>query len=124
MPAPTTKAGSYRSRGRVSGKPLRLQIEPPFGALDHGLGRSHLVEGPRRSGFNIENDRVLDVNKVVEPIPELHALVGFRSPRRRGIGRRDYLRRLAIRLWGRLPVRTATAAAIPAFFGLRFSLGV
>jgi hypothetical protein len=107
----------------VSGKSLWLQIEPPFGALDHGLGRGHLVEGPRRRGFNIDNDRVLDVNEVVEPISELHALVRFRRPRRRGIGRRDHFRRLAIGFWGRLAGRAATAA-IPSFLGLRLDLGV
>src|SRR4029077_20147691 len=53
--------------------------------------------------------------------PELHALIGFRRPRRRRIGWRDHLRRLAIGLCGRLPVRTATAA-VAAFLDLRLGL--
>ena len=67
-----------------------------LGAIDHRLGRRHLIIGARRRRLDIDNDRVLDIDKIVETIPELNPLVGFRGPRGRWIGRRDYFRRLAI----------------------------
>lgn len=60
--------------------------------------------------LDIDNDRVLNVDKLVEPIAELHTLFGFHRPCRRRIGRRDRLRLFAVGLCGRLPVRTAVAA--------------
>ena len=47
-------------------------------------------------GLDIDDDRVLDVDQVIEPVAELHALVGLRRPGRARIDRRDHLRRLAI----------------------------
>src|SRR4029077_3755460 len=69
-----------------------------------------LVVSARGRWFNVDNDGMLKVDEVVEPIPELHALVGFGRPRRGRIGRRDDLRRLAIGRCGWCPIRTTTAA--------------
>ena len=42
-----------------------------FGAHDHGLGRGHLVVGAGRSGFHVHDDRVFDVDQVIEPVTKL-----------------------------------------------------
>src|SRR5215468_8231726 len=110
-----------RSISGVGSKPLRLQTKATFGSIEHCLCGLDLVIGARGRWLNVDNDCMLDVNKIVEPIPELHALVGFSRPRRGSIGRRNHLRRLAIGRRGRLPVRTTTAAGA-AFLGLRLGL--
>jgi hypothetical protein len=46
----------------------------------------------------IDNDRVLDVDEIIEPIAELHPLIGLRSPGRTRVTRRYHLRRFAIRI--------------------------
>lgn len=55
--------------------------------LDLGLGahRSgwrYLIIGACQRRLDIDNDRVLHVDKIVEPISELYRLVGFGRPRR------------------------------------------
>src|SRR5215468_7906738 len=107
-----------RSISGVGSKPLRLQTKATFGSIEHCLCGLDLVIGARGRWFDVDNDCVLDVDEIVEPIPELHALVGFRRPRRGRIGGRDHLRRLAIGRCGRGPVRTATAT-VPALLDLR-----
>src|SRR5262249_35919600 len=101
-----------RSIRGVSCKPLRLQTKATFGSIEHCLCGLDLVIGARGRWFDVDNDCVLDVDEIVEPIPELHALVGFRRPRRGRIGGRDYLRRLAIGRCGRGPVRPGIPAEI------------
>src|SRR5580704_12509891 len=85
-----------RSVRRVGREPVGLQTQRLFGALDHGLGRSHFVVGAGRSGLHIDDYRVRDVDQVIEPVAELDALVGFRGPSGARVHRRDHLRRLAI----------------------------
>jgi hypothetical protein len=82
----------------VGGKPLWLQIEAPLSAIEHRLGRLNLVVHARRRWLNVDNDRVLDVDEIIEPVAELHPLVGLGSPRGTGIARRYHLRWLAIRI--------------------------
>src|SRR6201997_5361409 len=101
----------------VGGKPLRLQTKATFGSIEHRLCGLDLVVGARGRWLNVDNDRVLDVDQIVEPIPELHALVGFRRPSRRWVGGRDHFRWLAIGCRGWRPVRT-TAAAGAIFLGM------
>src|SRR5580704_2731270 len=55
---------------RVGREPVGLQTQRLFGALDHGLGRSHFVVGAGRSGLHIDDYRVRDVDQVIEPVAE------------------------------------------------------
>src|SRR6266487_45537 len=66
----------------VGRKPLRLQVKSPLGAIDHRFCGLNFVIGPRWRWLNVDNYRVLDVDEIIEPIAKLHALVGFRRPRR------------------------------------------
>jgi hypothetical protein len=82
--------------GRIHSEPLGLQIKAPLGAIDHGSSPSDFVVGPGWRRLDIDDDRVLDIDEVVEHVAELHALVGLGRPRRGGIGGLDHLRGLAI----------------------------
>ena len=68
-----------------------------LGTLDHGFGRGHLVVGTGRSSLHIDDDRVFDVDQIIEPVPELNALVSFGGPGRARVYRRDRFWQLAIR---------------------------
>jgi hypothetical protein len=50
------------------------------------LGISVKPDLAQPSSLERHNDRVLNVDKIIEPIAELHTLVGFRRPGRRRIG--------------------------------------
>ena len=64
--------------------------------LGEGSGRESSRSGPRavarRRWLNVDNDRVGDVDEIIEPITELHPLVGLCRPGRGGIAARDHLR--------------------------------
>src|SRR5215467_14251758 len=82
LPAPTNQpteelAGAV---GCISGETLRLEPHSLLGPLDHCPGGGDLVVGSRRRGLDIHNDGVLDVDQIVEPVAELHALICFRGP--------------------------------------------
>jgi len=66
-----------RSICGVSSKPLRLQPKATFGSIEHRLRGLDLVVRARGGWFNVDNDCVLDVNEIVEPVSELHAFIGF-----------------------------------------------
>jgi hypothetical protein len=51
--------------GGVGGKPLGPQRKAPFGPIDHGLSRGHLVVGS--SFLDIDDDGVLDIDQIVSP---------------------------------------------------------
>jgi len=84
--------------GRVGQKPFGLQALRLLGTLDHGFGRGHFVVGTGRSGLHIDDDRVFDVDQIIEPVPELNALVSFGGPGRARVYRRDRFWQLAIRV--------------------------
>ena len=71
-----------RAVGGVRCKPLRLEIEALLGPVDHGLGCLDLVVGPGRRRLYVDDDRVLNIDQIVEPVAELHALVGLGRPGR------------------------------------------
>src|SRR5947209_16646682 len=81
---------------RVGGEPVGLEPQSLLRPLDHRLCRSHLVVSAGWCCLYVDDDRVLDVDQVIEPIAELDALVGFCGPRRARVHRRDHLWRLAI----------------------------
>src|SRR6266516_57118 len=83
---------------RVGGEPVGLEPQSLLRPLDHRLCRSDLVVSAGWCCLYVDDDRVLDVDQVIEPIAELDALVGFCSPRRARVHRRDHLWRLAISL--------------------------
>src|SRR5215469_367091 len=85
--------------GCISGETLRLEPHSLLGPLDHGPGGGNLVVGSRRRGLDIHDDGVLDVDQIIEPITELHALICFRGPRRARVAQRDHFRRLAVSGW-------------------------
>src|SRR6266540_5315128 len=62
-----------RSISGVGCKPLRLQIKATLGAVEHRLGGLNLVIGTRWRRFNVDNDCVLGIEEIIEPIAELHA---------------------------------------------------
>ena len=49
----------------LASKPLRL-----FGTLDHGFGRGHFVVAAGRSCLHVDDNRVLDVDQIIEPVAE------------------------------------------------------
>jgi len=75
---------------------IGLETKRALGTRDHHLGALHLVIRARRCRFDIDNDGVLDIDQVVQPISELHALVGLCGPGRGRVGERNNLRWLAI----------------------------
>src|SRR5476651_33664 len=86
-----------RSIGRVCGKALRLYAECLLRALKHWPGCRDLVVGACRGGLNVNDDSAgPEIDQVIEPVAELHALVGLRRPGRTWVHRRDHLWRLAI----------------------------
>jgi hypothetical protein len=64
--------------------------------------------------FHVDDDSFVDVDQIVEPVADLHALVGLCRPGGWGIGRRDHLRRFAIRIgFDRLVERSKIFAHSP-----------
>ena len=82
--------------GRVGGEPFGLEPQALLRSLDHRLCRSDLVISAGWRSLYVDDDRVLNIDQIIEPIVKLDALVGFRSPRRAWVDRRDDLWRLAI----------------------------
>ena len=80
---PTEETAS--SISGVGREPFRLDPETPFGAIEHDLCRVNLVVGPRRRRLNVNDHRVLNVDEIIKPIPELHTLVGLGGPGRAGV---------------------------------------
>ena len=99
MPVPTSQPRNLPVPYAVSAT-SRLGFKPCvcFGTLDHGLGRGHFVVGAGRRGLHVDDNRVLDVDQIIEPVAELNALVGFGGPGRTRVHRRDRLWHLAIRI--------------------------
>src|SRR5262245_24635501 len=62
----------------------------------HRLCRSDLVISTGRRSLYVDDNRVLDVDEIIEPIAKLDALVGLRGPGRARVHRRDHPWRLAI----------------------------
>ncbi len=91
---PTEKLA--RPIGRVRGEPPRLQIEALFCSIQHRLCCGNFIVGAGRRRLDIHDYGILDIDEIVQPIPELHALVGLGRPGRLGIRQRDYLGRLAL----------------------------
>src|SRR5262245_34432585 len=58
----------------------RLKAEGHFGSIDHHPGCRNLVIGARWRRLDIDDDSVLDIDHVVEPIAKLDTLVRLRSP--------------------------------------------
>src|SRR5215831_18568216 len=71
----------------VSGEPFGLEPQPLVRPFDHRLCRSDLVISTGRRGLHVDDNRVLDVDQVIEPVAELDALVGFRGPGRARVHR-------------------------------------
>jgi len=80
---------------RIGGEPVGLEPQSLLRPMDHRLCRSDLVVSAGWCCLYVDDDRVLDVDQVIEPIAELDALVGFCGPRRARVHRRDHLWRLA-----------------------------
>src|ERR1700730_6706059 len=85
-----------RPIGRVRGEPPRPQIEALFYSIQHRLCRGNFIVGASRRCLDIYDYCILDVDEVVQPISELHALVGLGCACRLRVRRRDYLGRLAL----------------------------
>jgi hypothetical protein len=85
-----------RPIGGVRGKAPCFQIEALFCSIQHRLCRGNLIVGASRRRLDIHDHGILDIDEVVQPISELHALVGLGCPCRLGIRRRDHLGRLAL----------------------------
>ena len=59
----------------------------------------NLVRAACRRGLDVDNDRVRDVDEIIEPVTELHPLVGLGRPGRAGIAGRDQLRWFVVGVW-------------------------
>src|SRR5215472_17838349 len=95
MPPVQESAGAVSSVGRKS---AGLKTQTLLSPLDHHLARCHLVVSPGWGCLYIDDHRVLNIDQIIEPVAELHALVGLGRPGRARIDRRDHLRQLAIRM--------------------------
>src|SRR6476661_2231442 len=62
----------------------RLKAEGRFGSIDHRPGCRNLVIGARWRRLDIDDDSVLDIDHVVEPIAKLDTLVRLRGPAEHG----------------------------------------
>ena len=70
--------------GCVGGQPLRLEIEALLCSIQHRLGRGNFIIGASRRRLDIDDHGILNVDEVVQPIAELHPLVGLGCPCRLG----------------------------------------
>ena len=81
MPVPTSQPGNLPvpyavSATRLSGfKPKVSSVRTIMVLI-----RGHLVVGAGLSGFHVHDDRVFDVDQVIEPVTKLDAFIGFRGP--------------------------------------------
>jgi len=66
-----------RSISGVGSKALRLQTKATFGSIEHSLCGFDLVIGARGCWFNVDNDCVLEIDEIVEPVSELQRLLAF-----------------------------------------------
>src|ERR1700730_14325685 len=82
--------------GRVRGEPPWFQIKALFCSIQHRLCRGNFIVGASRCCLDIHDHGILDVDEVVQPLSELHALVGLSCPCRLWVRRRDHLGRLAL----------------------------
>src|SRR5260370_42343510 len=81
--------------GRISSQTVRFKSQSFLGSHDHCLCRRDFVIGAGGSSFHIDDYGVLNVDQIIEPITELHALVGLRRPGRARLDRRYHLPQLA-----------------------------
>src|SRR6266567_4434234 len=81
---------------RISSETVRFKSQSFLGSGDHCLRRRDFVIGASGSSLHIDDHGVLNVDQIIEPIAELHALVSLRRPGRARIDRRDHLRQLAV----------------------------
>src|SRR5262245_53294758 len=51
--------------GRVGSQPLRLEPKLLLNSVEHRLACDDLIVGACRSGFDIDNNRVIDVDQVI-----------------------------------------------------------
>ncbi len=87
-----------RRRPAAAAPPRRLERVGLLAELAHGVGaRPARVCGTKlvNARVDIDNDRVLDVDEIIEPVAELYSPVGLGCPCRAGIAGRDHPRRLA-----------------------------
>src|SRR5262245_44525720 len=80
---PTADQPAEEAASSISGvgrQPLRLQVKATLGASEHRLCGLDLVVGTRRRRLDINNDRILDVDEIIEPVAELHSLIGLGRP--------------------------------------------
>src|SRR5262245_20589839 len=80
---------------RVRGEPFGLEPQSLLSPFNHRLRGSHLVISAGWRSLYVDDNRVLDVDQIIEPIAKLDALVSLRGPGRARIHRRDHLCRLA-----------------------------
>ena len=81
---------------RVCGQPFGLEPQSLVRPFDHRLCGSHLIISAGWRSLYVDDNRVLDVDEIIEPIAKLNALVGLRGPGRARVHRRDHLWRLAV----------------------------
>ena len=78
-----SQASSFTIPSALSAaKSSQLKAEGRFGSIDHRPGCRNLVMGTRWRRLDIDDDYVLDIDHVVEPIAKLDTLLRFRSPGR------------------------------------------
>src|SRR5262249_47831495 len=81
---------------RVCGQPFGLEPQSLVRPFNHRLCGSNLIISAGWRSLYVDDNRVLDVDEIIEPIAKLDALVGLRGPGRTRVNRRDYLWRPAI----------------------------
>src|SRR6266566_2667294 len=97
MPVPITQSRNLPVPYAVSAASRSgLSPNPLLSPFNHRLRGSHLVISAGWRSLYVDDNRVLDVDQIIEPIAKLDALVSLRGPGRARIHRRDHLCRLAV----------------------------
>src|SRR5262245_61762408 len=62
---------------RVCGQPFGLEPQSLVRPFNHRLCGSHLIISAGRRSLYVDDNRVLDVDEIIEPIAKLDALLAF-----------------------------------------------
>ena len=69
-----------RAVGGIGREPRRLDVEALLGAVNHGLGRTHLGLADGAGGFDIHDDAELHVDEIIVGVGEERRALEGASP--------------------------------------------
>jgi hypothetical protein len=102
-----------RSIGGIACQTFRITIEALIGAFNHGLGCSDLGLADGGRGFDIANDRMVEIDQVVRRISEERLPAMSARPAGGGISRRDLVDSVRHRSYVTFAVISELTAFLP-----------